>query len=70
MGIDLSAKTVELVNLRLQRFMGGLFHHGYVTARIDILKCTDLGKLPPYQTHKPALTASKVGTAPDARSIS
>ena len=50
--------------------MGGLFHHGYVTARIDILKCTDLGKLPPYQTHKPALTASKVGTAPDARSIS
>ena len=60
-GIDLSAKAVELVNIRLQQTMGGLFHHGYVTARTDILQRTDLGKLPPYQTHKPFLYGKQEG---------
>ena len=32
-GIDISPKAVELVNMRLQQTMGSLFHHGYVTAR-------------------------------------
>ena len=36
MGIDISPKAVELVNMRLQQAMGDLFHHGYVTARTDI----------------------------------
>ena len=30
-GIDISPKAVELVNMRLQQTMGSLFHHGYVT---------------------------------------
>ena len=41
-GIDLSLKAVELVNMRLQREMGSLFHHGYVTARTDIPHRTDI----------------------------
>ena len=41
-GIDLSEKAVELVNMRLQQSMGSLFHHGYVTARTDIPKRTDV----------------------------
>ena len=35
-GVDISPKAVELVNMRLQQAMGSLFHHGYVTARTDI----------------------------------
>ena len=30
-GIDISPKAVELVNMRFQQAMGSLFHHGYVT---------------------------------------
>ena len=41
-GIDISPKAVELVNMRLQQAMGGLFHHGYVTARTDIPRRTDI----------------------------
>ena len=48
-GIDISPKAVELVNMRLQQAMGSLFHHGYVTARTDIARRTDIDapKLPP-----------------------
>ena len=35
-GIDISEKAVELVNMRLREFMGGLFHSRLVTARTDI----------------------------------
>ena len=41
-GIDLSEKAVELVNMRLQQSLGSLFHHGYVTARTDIPRRTDI----------------------------
>ena len=41
-GIDISPKAVELVNMRLQQTMGSLFHHGYVTARADIPRRTDI----------------------------
>ena len=41
-GIDMSPKAVELVNLRLRQSMGSLFHHGYVTARTDIPRRTDI----------------------------
>ncbi len=41
-GIDLSSKAADLVNIRLQETMGDLFHHGYVTARTDIPKRTDI----------------------------
>ena len=41
-GIDISPKAVELVNMRLQQAMGSLFHHGYVTARTDVPQRTDI----------------------------
>ena len=41
-GIDISPKAVELVNMRLQQAMGSLFHHRYVTARTDIPQRTDI----------------------------
>ena len=41
-GVDLSSKAVELVNMRLQDYMGNLFHHRLVTARTDIPKRTDI----------------------------
>ena len=50
-GIDISPKAVELVNMRLQQAMGSLFHHRYVTARTDIPRRTDIEAhtLPPEQ---------------------
>ncbi len=41
-GIDISPKAVELVNMRLQQAMGSLFHHGYATARTDVPQRTDI----------------------------
>ena len=61
MGIDLSPKATELVNIRLRKTMGSLFHHGYVTARSNTPQRTDLGKLPPYQSHKPILYGEQGG---------
>ena len=36
-GIDLSEKAAELVNMRLADSMGSLFHHGFVTTREDLM---------------------------------
>ena len=41
-GIDISPKAVELVNMRLQQTMGSLFHNRLVTARNDIPRRTDI----------------------------
>ena len=41
-GIDISPKAVELVNMRLQQTMGSLFHNRLVTPRTDIPKRTDI----------------------------
>ena len=41
-GIDISPKAVELVNMRLQQTMGELFHNRMVTAREDIPRRTDI----------------------------
>ena len=64
-GIDLSAKAIELVNQRLQQpsplGIGSLFHHSYVTARTDIPRRTDQGKLPHYKTHKQTLFGRQEG---------
>ena len=66
MGIDISPKATDLVAQRLQPppplGIGSLFHHGYVIARTDIPKRTDLGKLPPYQSHKSALYGKQGGS--------
>ena len=67
MGIDLSEKAVELVNMRLQQAMGSLFHHGYVTARTDIPQRTDMGPLPHYTAHKDTLYGKQEGNCAGCR---
>ena len=54
-GIDLSEKAVELVNMRLQQSMGSLFHHGYVTAHTDIPRRTDIETPIPYRQNRHVL---------------
>ena len=60
-GIDISPKAVELVNMRLQQAMGSLFHHGYVTARTDIPRCTDLDTPINYRQNKHVLFGQQEG---------
>ena len=60
-GIDLSSKAVELVNMRLQQSMGSLFHHGYVTARTDIPRRTDIETPIPYRQNKHVLFGQQEG---------
>ena len=60
-GIDLSAKAVELVNERLQTEMGTLFHHGYVTARTDIPRRTDIDAPKNYRQNKHVLYGAQEG---------
>ena len=58
-GIDLSPKAIELVAQRLQQpsplGIGPLFHHGYVTARTDIPRRTDIETPIPYRQNKHVL---------------
>ena len=60
-GIDLSPKAVELVNMRLQQSMGSLFHHGYVTARTDIPRRTDIDAPKNYRQNKHILFGQQEG---------
>ena len=66
-GIDISPKAVELVNMRLQQTMGSLFHAGYVTARTDIPRRTDIDA--PYLTGRTSTssTVSRRGCATAVR---
>ncbi len=60
-GIDISPKAVELVNIRLQQAMGSLFHHGYVTARSDIPRRTDIDVPIPYRQNKHVIYGQQEG---------
>ena len=60
-GIDLSPKAVELVNMRLQQAMGSLFHHRYVTARTDIPQRTDIETIRHYRDWKHDLYGQQEG---------
>ena len=60
-GIDISPKAVELVNMRLQQSMDSLFHHGYVTARTDIPHRTDIEAPIPYRQNKHVLFGQQEG---------
>ena len=60
-GIDISPKAVELVNLRLQREIGSLFHHRYVAARTDIPRRTDIEAPIPYRQNKHVLFGRQEG---------
>ncbi len=55
MGIDLSTKAIDLVKLRLDGLLGTLYRPDMVTARTDIPRRTDVGKLPPYKTPRHTL---------------
>ena len=61
MGIDISEKAVELVNMRLHEFMGGLFHSRLVTARTDIPRRTDIETPIPYRKQKHVLFGRQEG---------
>ena len=61
LGIDLSSKAVELVNRRLHDAMGGLFHHGFVTARTDIPRRTDVETPKNYRQNKHVLFGQQEG---------
>ncbi len=60
-GIDLSPKAVELVNLRLRDFMGDLFHDRLVTARTDIPRRTDIDTPINYRKNKHVLFGEQEG---------
>ena len=60
-GSDISPKAGELVNMRLRQAMGSLFHHGYVTARTDIPRRTDIDAPIPYRQNKHVLFGQQEG---------
>ena len=60
-GIDLSPKAVELVNIRLRDYMGDLFHDRLVTARTDIPRRTDIDAPVHYRKNKHVLFGQQEG---------
>ena len=60
-GIDLSSKAVELVNERLRTEMGDLFHYGFVTARTDIPRRTDIDAPKNYRQNRHVLYGQQEG---------
>ena len=67
LGIDLSPKAVELVNVRLQEFMGSLFHNRLVTARTDIPRRTDIDAPINYRKNKHVLFGQQEGRCAGCR---
>ena len=67
-GIDISPKAVELVNMRLQQSMGNLFHNRLVTARTDIPRRTDIDAPVPYRQNKHVLFGQQEGRCNGCRS--
>ena len=61
-GIDLSPKAIELVNVRLKAAMGDLFHDRLVTARTDIPRRTDVGAPIPYRQNRHVLFGQQEGS--------
>ena len=60
-GIDLSLKAVELVQERLQKSMGSLFHNRLVTPRTDIPQRTDIERPKNYRLNKHVLFGQQEG---------
>ena len=67
LGIDLSPKATELVNVRLQGSMGGLFHNRLVTARTDIPRRTDIDAPINYRKNKHVLFGQQEGRCAGCR---
>ncbi len=60
-GIDISEKAVEFVNMRLQQTMGSLFHNRYVTSRTDVPRRTDIDTPKNYRQSKHVLFGRQEG---------
>ena len=67
LGIDLSSKATELVNVRLQGSMGSLFHNRLVTARTDIPKRTDIDAPINYRKNKHVIFGQQEGRCAGCR---
>ena len=67
LGIDISPKAVELVNMRLRQAMGNLFHNRLVTARTDIPRRTDIDAPRPYRQNKHILFGQQEGRCAGCR---
>ena len=67
-GIDISAKAVELVNERLRTELGDLFHYGFVTARTDIPRRTDIDAPKNYRQNRHVLYGQQEGQCNGCRS--
>ena len=67
-GIDISPKAVELVNICLQQSMDDLFHNRLVTARTDIPRRTDIDAPVPYRQNKHVLFGQQEGRCNGCRS--
>ncbi len=59
-GIDISPKAAELVKVRMDRETN-LFDQFNPIVRTDIPRRTDVGKLPPYKTHRHTLYGKQEG---------
>ena len=66
-GIDISEKAVELVQLRVRQIDLDLFRTFEPIQRSDIPKRTDLGTLPSYRTHKHQLFGKQEGRCAGCR---
>lgn len=60
-GIDISPKAAELVNVRLQGTMGSLFHNRLVTTRTDIPQRTDITAPRNYRQNRHVLFGQQEG---------
>ena len=68
LGIDISAKAVDLVRQRLKDTLGDLYHAGMVTARTDIPQRTDIESPIPYRLNKHVLFGQQEGLCAGCRS--
>ena len=60
-GVDISPKAAELVNVRLRDTMGSLFHNRLVTNRTDIPRRTDIDAPKNYRQNKHILYGQQEG---------
>ena len=67
-GIDVSPKAAELVNVRLRDTMGGLFHNRLVVNRTDIPRRTDIDAPKNYRENKHILYGKQEGKCGGCRS--
>ena len=66
-GIDISPKAAELVNVRLRDTMGSLFHNRLVTNRTDIPRRTDIEAPKNYRQNKHVLYGQQEGKCAGCR---